>query len=216
MNSITVKGTATASVKPDTAEIGITLSRTSADYGESARAAAAAAESLTEAVKLAGLGAAAVKTSSYGINAVYSAVPDGKGGHMRELSGYECVQRMTVRFRLSKDRLERVINELSGCEAADFTVRFTAKNAAKARLRALADAVADAETSARAIASAAGCRLGKTISLEYGAPAVNEYSRTELLRSAPEAAHVGATFSVQPEYVENTVNVTAVYELAEG
>lgn len=214
MRQITVRGTGTTAVRPDTVELGFTLHTERAVYAETAAAAAEASDKLRAAVVRAGLSDKALKTAAFSLNAKYDTVPDGKGGHTRVFAGYVCTERLTLRFPLDMALLDKVLGETgeSGA-AAEFTVRFTRRQERAVKDALIKAAVRDAAHKAAVLAEAAGETLGALVAIEYGASPVNLYSRTEFSRDSNPKVRAAAAFAFTPEDIENTDTVTAVYEL---
>ncbi|MEA5050475.1 MAG: SIMPL domain-containing protein [Oscillospiraceae bacterium] len=178
--TITVRGTAAASVKPDLAELSLYLESEARTYEAASEKAAQDEKLLRQAAADAGLDADALRTESYNVS-VHSEQRRAADGTTRSVFvGYVCSHALVLKFGLGDGCLQRVLDALASCKAKPrFDIAFTAADEQTAGLQLLAAACADAKRRAQTLASASDAKLGQLLHIEYdgGAPVFRSMSR---------------------------------------
>ena len=164
---ITVLGSATADVAPDTAEVrlGVALDRPTA--GEAWNATRVVAAALVDAAKADGVAAFDIATTSVDLAQKFDSVRLPDGSSRNEAHGFHAAYMLRVRLH-DFSRIGTLTQTLIGKGANTFEgVSFTtaAKNDA-VQDKLWGDAMRDAHRKAQALADAAGVKLGPLLQAE--------------------------------------------------
>lgn len=219
--TITVTGTGTLSVKPDTIVLTMDIAGNASSYD----AAIALSAEKTEGLKtlFAGLGfdKEQLKTGHFSISPYYESYQEG-GVYLQRFAGYEYRHSL----KLSFDAEPKLLGECLGALAAssvmpEFYVEYTVKDPSACKNLLLQRAVADSKEKAAVLAEAAGVSLGEVCSIDYSWGELNLSSRPFDVRLArPEAAMLknsaAVPLNIDPEDIRLTDTVTVVWALKNG
>ncbi len=208
--TLTVTGNASVSRAPDRAIVSFAVQTTDADSGRATSANAAIANALKAKLAQLGLPADDVVTSGYGL--AYNprpAKPDPASG---ERYGYTVTRTVDATVD-AVDRAGAVIDAGVSAGATGVNgVSFVLRDARAAQRAAQTAALADAVAQARSLASAAGVRLVRILSI---APGGGETVAPKMMRMpvmAMAAAPVPTT--IDPGNLTVNAEVTLQYEIA--
>ncbi len=214
--TITVTGTGKVSVKPDTVEIGLSLSGRSADYDQAVSEAAERIEALQRALEKEGFPKDALRTGSFNVSSEYDNIHEN-GVYRRVFKGYVCSYGLNLRFPLTTERLSAALSAIGESGAKPETnLSFTVKDPEAVRDQVLADAAGKAKRSAEALCRAAGGSLGELIRVEYVRDQVAFHSPTRYMMTdaaAPMMKCAGAMEEAAPEDVDVSDSVMFTWEL---
>lgn len=200
--SVTVRGEASLSVKPDLAAV------TFGTISQGPQAAAAleannqAMRKLFETVKAFGVSDKNVQTSGFHVSPRY------EGGRSRRIVGYSVRNSVTVKLR-DLSRIGEFIAKMAGQGANQFHgLRFIVEKTQERMDKLRKAAVRDAARKARILAESAGLKLGRAIQIVEGSAHVPSprpmfAERAKALSSTPVAPGEGSL----------RLSVTAVFEV---
>jgi uncharacterized protein YggE len=183
--SVRATAEATASAPPDRARIRVGVI-TQANVAQDAAAAnARQLDAVLAALRKVLGGAGAVQTASYSVTPNYRYPREGG---QPAISGYTAANIVEVTVD-DLSRLPRVIDAAAqfGANAVQ-SLQFVLRNEQPLRARALRDATAAARADAEAMASAAGLRVVRVLSIEEGTPPSVRPVREMAALAAPAAA----------------------------
>lgn len=205
LNTATATGTGRTLAAPDMAEMTFGVSALEPEADVALEKVSAAAASITEAVKKAGVSADDIKTANVSVYPEYSGYDDGTP----QISGYRASVQVRVKVR-DLGTLGDVIAAASGAGANEIGgPSFMLDDDAGAQDEAITDAIADARRRAETMAKATGKSLGAIVSVaETGVSIPPIYHGVEA-----RAAADGAGVPIEPGQLDVTANVTVVFEL---
>lgn len=209
---IRVTGEGLASVRPDTIEVGLSLSSVNKKYTKSI----SEVDEMVTAVKseLKKVGVEDVKTTNFSVRQHYS-----YDGRKNVPDGFETQHLLKISFDYDTNKLGDVIEKITASLAEPrLTLSFTSKNTDKAKEEALKDAVAHAKRDATALAKAAGVKLGDILLVNhsFGEVHVNYPARAEVLGEAAvsyESASVGSFRELDVNDIQIRANVTMEFAI---
>jgi uncharacterized protein YggE len=208
--TLTVTGDASVSRAPDRAIVSFAIQTTDANSGKATSANAAIANALTAKLVQIGLPAADVVTAGYGLN--YAPRPTKPDPASDQQYGYTVTRTINATVD-AVDRAGAVIDAGVSAGATSINgVSFVLRDAHAAQRSAQAAALADAVAQARSLASAAGVRLVRILSI---APGGGEAVAPKMMRMpmmAMAAAPVPTT--IDPGNLTVDAQVTLRYEIA--
>lgn len=165
--SITVGGLGRASVKPDTAEITLSVRARDSDYEKAMKEAQEKTGAVTRAVKDAGFSEEALKTVNFTAAADYDRERTPDGGFREVFLGYRVSHELRLTFPFEMAALSKALRAVSESGArAGLRIAFLAQNPEKARDEALTEAAKDAQKTAQTLCEAAGVKLGALLKIE--------------------------------------------------
>jgi uncharacterized protein YggE len=211
--TISVRGVGNVSMPPDVTVISFELSALNYVYTRAVEELNERVANLRKEINAVGVDPTRLKTTSFGVQAkhVYE--------HDRHVfKGWFAEHRMRLELGVDRDLLNRALQAVAtGRSEAKFRIGFEVHDKAAAREAVLADATRTARRNADAIASAAGCRLGKVLRVEYGWSEIRFRSLDyEISREARGVDAAMAAPDIEPEDIEAQDTVTVVWELTQG
>lgn len=200
--TITVTGTGTVRVAPDTALLNLGVQATAPTGAEAMARVTAGSNALTEAVTAAGVAPEDVQTSGLSL----WSVTDREGV---AVTGYQAMINVNVVVR-DLDAVGELIDTAQAAVGEGFTiggVSFDVSDPEAVLPEARTDAVANARAIAEQYADAAGVALGAIVSIHDGGGTGSQpYAR-------PAAAAMEDSMSISPGTLELTAQVTITFEL---
>lgn len=200
--TITAKGTAILSVKPDTVQLTLTISAHSKDYAEASDEASAQAEAVKAALKQAGFDEDSLKTANFSVSAEYQTVHDEQGNYSRVFTGYFCLFTLRMSFSLDLAVLGKTlaaIGESGACP--ELSLDFTVKNQAALKEKLLEKAAEEARRNAKILCHASGVKLGELVHIDYSWGEAGMLSATRCALKSDMAFSAGAV-NIVPEDIE--------------
>jgi len=198
---VTVTGTATVAVAPDTAMIRIGVT----SQGKNARAASEAnAKQMTavlNAIKANGIDARDIQTSRLSLQPQYDASKQGPA----RLTGFQVTNQVTVRIR-DIGKLPAILDHAIAAGANEMSgIEFVVSQQSKLLDQARSEAIADAHRKAMLYVQAAGAKLGRVV-------AITDEGASPPPHPVMQAVRAGAV-PVAPGERTLRASVTVSYEL---
>jgi hypothetical protein len=206
MRTIHVSATGEASVKPDEAQLILSVETEGATAQAAGRSNAATMQKVIAALVKAGVPRDSVETRNYSLNPQYA--PDAQGQAPR-IQGYQASNQVMARTT-DLERTGALIDAALAAGANRFEgVNFLARNTEAAQREALRDATTRARAQAQAIAEALGVALGPVLQAGTGSvsPPVPVFARAkyDMAAAAPAPTPIEApgqqTVNAQVEVV---------------
>lgn len=207
IHTITVSGSGTITLVPDTGHVGVGVTITKPSVKAAREAAAKAMTSIIDAVKALGVDENDIKT--VGLN-LY---PQYNSSNPPRVVGYTLSEQVQVTVR-DLDKVGDVADAAMANGATDANgIWFDLADPAKAMDDARAEAVQAAKTSATAMAKAAGVNLGAVISISEPTQTVYPYPYAMAGAARENAADAATPTPVQPGTQDVRSSVTVVFEI---
>ena len=207
--TITIGGTGTAYVAPDTAEITVGVVTEEADAARTHAENAAQTARVHNAVRALGVADRDIQTVHYDFSQRY----DMRDGSRSEVIGYTAQNSVVITVR-SLNNVGKIIDAAlaNGANRID-SLNFTASDTSAAKNEALTDAVHGAKEKAQAVASALGVRLVRIANVYADTQADMPRNENYMPMMMAKGASAAATPIAPGELsVTATVNVTYVVE----
>ncbi len=205
---IGVSGTGRVFVQPDTAIASIGVDITAPTLAEATQQANEKMTAVINAIKTQGVDAKDIQTSSYN---VYPITNQPKEGETPKITGYHVTNIVTVKIRnianVGKVLDAAIAAGANSVNSVYFTVDDPTKAESEARTLAVKDAMAKAET----LASAAGVKVGKIMTITELSGGVQPLYKTAEYAAAPAADGAGPVETGQNEI---SVTVEMHFEIA--
>lgn len=207
--TITIGGTGTAYVAPDTAEITVGVVTEEADAARTHAENAAQTARVHNAVRALGVADRDIQTVHYDFSQRY----DMRDGSRSEVIGYTAQNSVVITVR-DLNNVGKIIDAAlaNGANRID-SLNFTASDTSAAKNEALTDAVHGAKEKAQAVASALGVRLVRIANVYADTQADMPRNENYMPMMMAKGASAAATPIAPGELsVVATVNVTYVVE----
>ena len=207
--TITIGGTGTAYVAPDTAEITVGVVTEEADAARTHAENAAQTARVHNAVRALGVADRDIQTVHYDFSQRY----DMRDGSRSEVIGYTAQNSVVITVR-DLNNVGKIIDTAlaNGANRID-SLNFTASDTSAAKNEALTDAVHGAKEKAQAVASALGVRLVRIANVYADTQADMPRNENYMPMMMAKGASAAATPIAPGELsVAATVNVTYVVE----
>ncbi len=211
--TITVKGSAKLSLRPDYVVITMTLTAEDKDYDAAMEQTNARLEALRDALAAVGYDRKELKTTNFNVSTQYDFQNDRNGNGRRIFRGYACSHDLKLDLDFDAARLGDTLSAITGCEATpELNVRFTVKDADAVSDELLRQASESALRRARVLAAASGVELGQLIRVDYSWGNRDFVSPTAfaaggMLRNAK------ASMDFTPENIDVNDQATFVWEI---
>ncbi len=211
--TLRVTGKGLLRVKPDLTQLLLTLSGVCPEYKEALAESAKRTEALKDLAVKHGFARTDLKTLQFNVDTKYESYKD-HGAYKERFVGYEYKHRLKLDFPADNTRLGKILASLSRCEAKPrFSIGFSVQDEEAAKNALLAAAVKDAAAKAEILASAANCRLGGILSIDYTVATIEFESRPlrmlEMYDISEDDEHLD--IDVEPDDIELTDTVTIVW-----
>ncbi len=214
--TITVSGTATMVAEADIAKVSLGVISTEPEASKASKLNAALVEQLMTALKEAGVAEKDIATSHYYVNARRDYDHMAENGEY-PIIGYEVSNQLTVTLR-DVAQVGAVIdlalaNGANSCDG----ITFASTKADEARDAALQGAVKEAQRRAELIATAAGCRVGKVLSVTVGNDQGTVYLKGNRAGGAfAEEATMDAGTQILSDGLSFSATVTMIFALEDA
>lgn len=208
-SDIGVSGSGHVTVTPDTAIASIGVDITAPTLAEATKEAADKMTAVIAAIKAQGVDAKDIQTSSYN---VYPITNSPKEGESPKITGYHVSNIVTIKVRKIDDVGKVIDASLTAGANSVNSVFFTLDDPSQAQNDARTAAVKDAMAKAQTLATAAGVKVGKIISISDIQTNVPLF-RTGAFESAPAAA--GGAGPVETGSTDITANVEMHFEIVQ-
>lgn len=211
LRKIIVSGSGEARAKPDTVEIGISISFIQPEARQAQELVADVTGKVLAELKAIGLTDKDIETRGFSINPRYEWKKDS-----RVFKGYEASNSLRIttdEFSLVNQIIEVAVR--AGVKEVDY-VSFTYRDRESLECEALAQAARNAMQRARAIAEGLGVEPGRVIRVSTPNKYRSYGGEVYLAREASPVAAPAPTSVVAPHEVKVTAEVEVILELAEG
>lgn len=213
--TITVKGSGSASARPDTVVISLELESKDKEYERATELATAAIDELSAAVIRAGFEKDDLKTVNFNVYTDYQSIHDGNGNYRREFDGYVVAHSLRLELVFDTNLLSKILSAIGCCTAhPSVSVAFTVKDPAALNAEVLRNAAENARSKAEILCTASGKKLGELLSIDYSWGELNVYSNTRF-GMADECLGMAEAKSMEmvPEDVSVSDTVTFVWSM---
>lgn len=207
-SDIGVSGIGRVSVNPDTAIASIGVEITAPTLAEATKESSDKMTAVINAIKAAGVDAKDIQTTSYN---VYPLTNQPKEGETPKVTAYRVSNIVTVKVRKIDDVGKILDGALEAGANSVNSVFFTVNDPTKAQNDARTFAVKDAMAKAQTLATAAGVKVGKIISISDIQSGVVPLFRTNAYESAPASA--GGAGPVETGSTEITATIEMHFEI---
>lgn len=207
-SDIGVSGIGRVSVTPDTAIASIGVEITAPTLAEATKESSDKMTAVINAIKAAGVDAKDIQTTSYN---VYPLTNQPKEGETPKVTAYRVSNIVTVKVRKIDDVGKVLDGALEAGANSVNSVFFTVNDPTKAQNDARTFAVKDAMAKAQTLATAAGVKVGKIISISDIQSGVVPLFRTNAYESAPAAS--GGAGPVETGSTEITATIEMHFEI---
>ncbi|MGL4337847.1 MAG: SIMPL domain-containing protein [Turicibacter sp.] len=212
-NTLTVKGTGTATLPPNFIKILITLESRDVNYEETLAKAGIQLQQLRECLSPEGFAKDEIKTMSFNVDTEYESVRDKEGNYTRVFIGYVCRQTISIGFDMDNKRLAGVIKALSQCLAKpEFSIQYELKDETELKDMILKRAVENATHRAQTLAEAASIQLGEILSIDYSEDTL-QFERRNFMLSENSVQMGAAMIDIQPDDIKASDFVTVVWSI---
>ena len=210
--TITVKGSAKLSLRPDYVVITMTLTAEDKDYDEAMAQGSARLDALRDALAAIGYDRKELKTTNFNVSTEYDFQNDQYGNGRRVFRGYACTHELKLALDFDAARLGETLSAITGCEATpDLNVRFTVKDTDAVSDELLRQAADNALRRAKVLAAASGVSLGQLVRIDYSWGNRDFVSPTAF--AAGGMLRAKATMDFTPEDIDINDQATFVWEI---
>ena len=210
--TITVKGSAKLSLRPDYVVITMTLTAEDKDYDEAMAQGSARLDALRDALAAIGYDRKELKTTNFNVSTEYDFQNDQYGNGRRVFRGYACTHELKLALDFDAARLGETLSAITGCEATpDLNVRFTVKDTDAVSDELLRQAADNALRRAKVLAAASGVTLGQLVRIDYSWGNRDFVSPTAF--AAGGMLRAKATMDFTPEDIDINDQATFVWEI---
>lgn len=207
---IGVSGTGKVSVTPDTGVASIGVDITAPTLAAATKESSEKMAAVIAAIKAQGVDAKDIQTSSY---SVYPITNTPKEGETPAITGYRVSNIVTVKIRAIENVGKVLDASLEAGANSVNSVYFIVNDPSKAQDEARTAAVKEAMAKAQTLATAAGVKVGKIISISDIQAGVVPIYRTDAFQSVPAAA--GGAGPVETGSTEVTATVEMHFEISQ-
>jgi uncharacterized protein YggE len=206
-----VEGQGSVTVPPDTASVTVGVDVQRDRLRDAQAEASAQAAAIIAAAEAGGVATDDIQTANFGVNVVRDYDRDGNPG---PVVGYQVSNQVELTVR-EPDRLGAILDAVVAAGANNiYGIAFYVEDPSAAASQARAQAVRDARTKAEELATAAGVRLGRVLSItESSAPPP---APEVFARGAAEMDAAQAAVPIQAGTSEIVVDVQMTFELEQG
>lgn len=203
--SITVEGSGSVSVRPDTAEVGAGVVTRAATAAPALAENSATMDKVLAAAKSLGIADRDIRTT--GVSVIPQRRPVKSDTSMPEIAGYEVSNQVLIKVR-DMALLGRLLDTLVG-QGANLLggIAFSVSDPAPLLDQARQKAMADARHRADVLAAAAGVQVGRLISVRESGPGVPRFAE------APRMMAAAGAVPVAPGEQELHVSVAVSYAI---
>jgi uncharacterized protein YggE len=207
--AISVKGVGKVSFPPDLTVILFEISSHGMEYAAAVEELNDRVAALRDCLSRVDIDPKRLKTTQYNVDTKHRWVKDE---HI--FDGWVARHDLRLELPVDRDELNRAFKAITSNEIqAEFRVHFEVEDKAVAKEAVLKDATEKAHRHAQVIASAAGCRLGGVLKIDYGWSEVRFRSMDYPVQSAGMDMAASCLPDIEPEEIEASESVTVVWEL---
>lgn len=216
--TITVKGIAKVSTKPDFVVLSMKLEAKDKEYDKAMDRAAEQLEQLNNSLVSIDFEKNAVKTTNFNVDTDYDSYKDKKGNYRQVFSGFVCKHQLKLSFDFDMKKLSQALAAVAKCLAhPEINISFTVKDASAVNEALLREATANAKRKAELLCEASGVKLGQLLTIDYNWSELNIYSDTRynmakysLMEAAPMMTR---SIDIEPNDIDVRDTATFVWEI---
>jgi len=210
--TITVKGSAKLSLRPDYVVVTLSLTAEDPSYDAAMSQANARLEALRNAIAAIGFDPKDLKTTNFRVSTEYDFQNDQYGNGRRVFRGYACTHGLKLSLDFDPARLGETLSAITGCEATpELNVCFTVKDSDAVSDELLRQASDNALRRARVLADASGVTLGRLVRVWYSWGDRDFVSPTAFAAGGMLRAKASMDFT--PEDIDINDQATFVWEI---
>lgn len=166
--TITVKGGAEVSARPDYVVLSMTLEAHAEEYDGAMELAAVQLDGLRDSLDSIGFERDCFKTTNFNVRTDYQHVQDANGNYYNKFNGFVCSHNLKLEFDFETSRMSRALSAVTNCLAnPQLSVAFTVKDPNAISEELLRKATVSARKRAEILSESAGVRLGQLLSIDY-------------------------------------------------
>lgn len=215
--TITIKGIAKLSPKPDQTVVSLMLKTVHADYDKAMDEAAKHLEQLRSAIAEIGFTKDDLKTTSFDVGTAYENERDENGNYKQIFVGYRVTHGLKLEFDFDSQRLSKVLGAIAVCIAEpELNVQFTVKDKEAVDAALLQSACANAKAKAEILTKASGVTLGELVSIDYNWSELHLFSQTQY-DMEDDCMRMGSaaptSIEIEPDDIDISDSVTFVWEI---
>lgn len=222
-NTITIKGVAKVTAKPDWVIMSLSVEGEAKIYLEAVDKVNEKISKLTHNLGLVGLEKESVKTTRYNVIPKYNFYNDRKGIAQRDFKGYLCKHNVDIEFDYDSEMVGKVLGAVeSGFANPQLNISFTLKDKDALGDMLLEKVTKNAKRRAEIVCKAADVKLGKLLNVNYNWNEINVYSKSAFDQGnttgvlfAPTATNeaLAPKTDIQPEDISVSDSATFVWEI---
>ena len=221
MRTIRVTGKGNIRLHPDMTRIVMTLEDRRPQYGEAVKRSSEETEALKALLERFGFARSDVKTLNFNVEPEYESYKE-KNTYKQRLTGYRFRHVLKLEFDSDNERLGKILYALANNKSVtpEFRISYTVKDPEAAKNELLAKALQDSRLKAEVLTEAAGVVLKELQSIDYSWGEIDfEVQPMNRLESkmmvCDEMGSMGGyDMDIEPDDIEVTDTVTAVWEIA--
>ncbi|MDH4036965.1 MAG: SIMPL domain-containing protein [Candidatus Krumholzibacteria bacterium] len=210
--TISVRGVGNVSVPPDRTVVSFDISTMDMDYSRSASDLNERVATLRAGLKKSGIKPEDLKTTSFSIDPHHEW--RGKDENRRQVFlGWVTRHRMKIELPIDRELLNKAFAAIASDEVkSSIEISFDVSDRDALRTKILEEATRVACRNAETMATAAGCKLGRALKIEYGWSELR-ISPLRYERNLMMSLEADATPDIEPDDIDASDSVTILFEL---
>lgn len=219
--TITIRGTAQVSTKPDLVILTIKLRAKDKEYDQAMEKASHQLSQLKESLLSIGFEDEEIKTTYFSVDTDYENQEVRSGYYKRIFLGFVCHHHLKLSFDLDMEKLSKTLTTITHCVAEpELGISFTVKDATMINEELLRVATVNAKRKADLLCEASGVSLGPVLRIDYNWNEINIYSNTQFFMTQEsmglQEQRMGKSLDLQPDNIDLRDTVTFVWEIKEA
>lgn len=217
---IRVTGKGMLSVTPDTTRLILSLEGTEYEYNDALRLSSEKTDCLKRTLEAFGFTRQDLKTTSFGVDAVYESYQANDHSWKNRFEGYKFSHRLKVEFPSDNARLGKILYALGRCDAKpEIRIEYTVSDPETVKNQLLAKAAADSKAKAAILSETSGVKLGEIVTIDYSWAEMELVTRPMnrmLTADAPMAMACSKdsyNIDIEADDIEVSDTVTVVWEI---
>ncbi len=212
--TITIKGQAKLSFKPDQIILSFNFVTIDMDYESALQNNEAKVNHLIDNLLPLNFKRDDFKTTNFNIATHYESYTDENNHYQNRFAGYKANHALKLTFDLDMPRLGQAIHAISQATSdPNLTIQFSIKDTHTVNQALLEAASANAHTIAQTLAKANGVKLGQLINIDYNWVDIQFLAHTDMNVYANQVSMTRAMPDIVPDEIEVSDTVSFIWEL---
>ncbi len=212
--TITIKGQAKLSFKPDQIILSFNFTTIEMDYESALQNNEAKVNNLIDKLLPIGFNRDDFKSTTFKITTHYESYTDENNNYQSRFAGYKANHALKLTFDLDMSRLSKAIVAISQSTTdPNLSIQFTIKDTHAVNQALLEEASANAHTIAQTLTNANGVELGQLIKIDYNWVDIQFLARTEMNVSVNHFSMARDMPEIVPDEIEVSDSVSFIWEL---